>query len=337
MKFRISKVSSSSNPKPTNQRIKNISPTLYDDPAFSPDPHSHPFFATSHDAAWAPPPAATHSNIDLNTRPPFSLSPPVADNFVNVDELHQQPPNPSMSPDEASANTLHNTQPFPTTTNAFEYRPPLASTSSEPRSVDSQQPLEAVPKSLETSSSIPQKKKKNSITMFWRKPEPLDITSKPAQLEDKRHEPPPSYDTIFSTRPTHSRNLTAPEIQHSVNRPSMPPRPATTAVDVKPPPTAIGGRPIRALDRIDELDESNPLGLPVHHGGPYEAIQKLVQQNRVPHNVGSQYQVHTLYLYLIHFNTSRRRPMRIIRRNPHLLTDTRTISQDQVRFLLVSR
>ena len=27
---------------------------------------------------------------------------------------------------------------------------------------------------------------------------------------------------------------------------------------------------------IDELDESNPLGVALHHGGPYEAIQKMV-------------------------------------------------------------
>jgi hypothetical protein len=34
----------------------------------------------------------------------------------------------------------------------------------------------------------------------------------------------------------------------------------------------------RDLDPIDELDESNPLGLSLHHGGPYEAIKKLSQQ-----------------------------------------------------------
>lgn len=32
----------------------------------------------------------------------------------------------------------------------------------------------------------------------------------------------------------------------------------------------------RELDMIDELDESNPLGVALHHGGPYEAIQKMV-------------------------------------------------------------
>jgi len=30
----------------------------------------------------------------------------------------------------------------------------------------------------------------------------------------------------------------------------------------------------RELDMIDELDETNPSGVALHHGGPYEAIQK---------------------------------------------------------------
>lgn len=32
----------------------------------------------------------------------------------------------------------------------------------------------------------------------------------------------------------------------------------------------------RELDMIDELDETNPSGVALHHGGPYEAIQKMV-------------------------------------------------------------
>ena len=35
--------------------------------------------------------------------------------------------------------------------------------------------------------------------------------------------------------------------------------------------------PPRDLDRIDELDESDPLGYAWHHGGPYEAIAKASQ------------------------------------------------------------
>ncbi|KAK0465614.1 uncharacterized protein EV420DRAFT_969712 [Desarmillaria tabescens] len=38
------------------------------------------------------------------------------------------------------------------------------------------------------------------------------------------------------------------------------------------------------LDPIDELDQTNPLGMRLHHGGPYEAIQKVVK----PQNKGQQ-------------------------------------------------
>jgi len=33
------------------------------------------------------------------------------------------------------------------------------------------------------------------------------------------------------------------------------------------------------LDRIDELDETNPFGQAVHHGGPYEAVSRIVQKD----------------------------------------------------------
>jgi hypothetical protein len=35
------------------------------------------------------------------------------------------------------------------------------------------------------------------------------------------------------------------------------------------------------LDRIDELDETNPFGPAIHHGGPYEAISRIVQKGSV--------------------------------------------------------
>jgi len=33
------------------------------------------------------------------------------------------------------------------------------------------------------------------------------------------------------------------------------------------------------LDRIDELDETNPFGQAIHHGGPYEAVSRIVQKD----------------------------------------------------------
>lgn len=293
MKFRFSKTPAY--PKHTNISIKSIPSTLYDDPAFSDDPLSHPFFATSHDAAWAPPPAPTTSSMDPNTPPSVSFASPV--NFPNTDSFK-----PLMLPNEASTSAFYDGQ-SSSTTNASESQPSLTPPSTAPTSVDSHQPLDVARKPVEVPHPLPQKKK-NSIAMFWRKSETIEKPSKYEQPDNKRHESPPSYDTVTSARPPHSRGLSAPEIPHSVDRPNMPPRPATTAVDAKPPSTAskriIGGRHVRAheLDRIDELDESNPLGIAVHHGGPYEAIQKVVG-SMIPHNIGSQYQVRPSYLRVL--------------------------------------
>lgn len=38
----------------------------------------------------------------------------------------------------------------------------------------------------------------------------------------------------------------------------------------------------RDLDRIDELDETNPLGFAMHHDGPYEAIMRAQGSSKLP-------------------------------------------------------
>lgn len=34
------------------------------------------------------------------------------------------------------------------------------------------------------------------------------------------------------------------------------------------------------LDKIDELDETNPWGVALHHGGPYEAALKVIKPEK---------------------------------------------------------
>ena len=48
---------------------------------------------------------------------------------------------------------------------------------------------------------------------------------------------------------------------------------------------------------IDELDESNPLGIALHHGGPYEAIQRVVGSRTYPQQ--APYNVSVNYLALL--------------------------------------
>ncbi|KAL0951454.1 hypothetical protein HGRIS_008143 [Hohenbuehelia grisea] len=82
-------------------------------------------------------------------------------------------------------------------------------------------------------------------------------------------------------RPKTTRNISAPEL-HDAERAELPPRPSTTLADQPAQSKSANGATQRRgqLDRIDELDETNPLGLHIHHGGPYEAINRLVSEQR---------------------------------------------------------
>lgn len=63
-----------------------------------------------------------------------------------------------------------------------------------------------------------------------------------------------------------------PELHKADVQPVPLPRSASAPSDM-PPPKPIQ---VRSLDRIDELDETNPFGSHLHHGGPYEAISRLI-------------------------------------------------------------
>ncbi|KAF5385145.1 hypothetical protein D9615_001360 [Tricholomella constricta] len=264
---------------------KAFTSSLYDDPAFSPDPHSHPFFATT----WAPP---FHAQPGLKGDTcPQPLS--TANDFQLL-----LPPNTSMFSDDHSSTTHE--------TNSSSNHTTSTSFSSPPTSTDSHSSPWAPLPSDKVAQSLPwppetQKKKKN-ITMFWRKTPPETVLESVDLARNVLSEPSSSRNMVQTNRPAPARNVTTPETIKSAKRPVLPPRSVTTAADSKPPPTSsrriIGGLTIRAheLDRIDELDESNPLGLPLHHRGPYEAVQKAVNQEskeRGPHNIGSQYQLAT--------------------------------------------
>ena len=84
---------------------------------------------------------------------------------------------------------------------------------------------------------------------------------------DSEH-PPPYEPSKEQSRPLALRVESAPEM-HLVQPVIPPQRPSTAPL-----------RRRNKLDKIDELDESNPLGMPLHHGGPYEAIGGIVSQSR---------------------------------------------------------
>ncbi|KAG6862185.1 hypothetical protein C0995_004267 [Termitomyces sp. Mi166 len=221
---------------------------LYHDPAFSSDPHAHPFFAT-----------------------PWSLKP------------HDRP-RPMFSDDHSS--TTHESS---SSSNHTSSTPP---TSADSHSAPWTPTAE---KSSHLRWPPEVQKKKKTLAMFWRRSPPETVL---ASVDLTRNvSPDPSPRTMSPRTPVHS--ITAPGANVSSNRPKLLRRPPTSATDFKPPPLAsrriAGGLAMRGseLDRIDELDESNPVGLSLHHGGPYEAVHKTTcpTENNVPHNIGSQYQL----------------------------------------------
>ncbi|KAG0704374.1 hypothetical protein DFH29DRAFT_912061 [Suillus ampliporus] len=97
----------------------------------------------------------------------------------------------------------------------------------------------------------------------------------------------PAMYSLASNRPIPKRNVTAPEQREKVVKP------ATVRFNTAPVHADGSNRPTgkrrmknfirrftssRALDRIDEMDETDPFGAGWHHGGPYEAIGSNLAQ-----------------------------------------------------------
>jgi len=126
------------------------------------------------------------------------------------------------------------------------------------------------------------------MSMFWRKAHAAKVDSD-HNLTARLSAPPPAYEAVISDGPAPAEEIRAES--------GIRAQTGIEATDSKPPPAAaarhlIGGVAISAheLDRIDELDESNPMGLPLHHGGRYEAVLKApspenTEQRKRPHNI----------------------------------------------------
>ncbi len=124
-------------------------------------------------------------------------------------------------------------------------------------------------------------------------PQPLPTQEIPQQMYQYQQQQQPQ-------RPSNSRHTT-PEKSHPEEEVPQPiRRNAPLILRYEPPPepqpTAEEHRHARAqakrgrtnqLDPIDEMDQTNPLGMRLHHGGPYEAIQKVVKSKSKEQQVRS--------------------------------------------------
>ncbi|KAG5654731.1 hypothetical protein H0H81_007487 [Sphagnurus paluster] len=273
----------------SNSSMFAVNSSLYDDPAFSPDPHAHPFFATT-----VPPAPVSFSPLKGDARPPLNITTRLK--HTPVPSLRQHP-TPMFSDDHSS--TTHETS---SSSNHTSLTSPPTSTDSHSSPWPAPSPAEKAAQPPPWPPETQTQKKKKNITMFWRRTPPETVLESAAP--DLAHDvPQPKPRSTSSSpmsqtpRPAPARILSAPKAAKPIKRPILPTRPATTAGDSKPPPSAarraLGGLSLRPseLDRIDELDESNPLGLPVHHGGPYEAAHRPITQEPIRESsIGSQYQ-----------------------------------------------
>ncbi|KAF8632982.1 hypothetical protein AX15_001579 [Amanita polypyramis BW_CC] len=276
MRLKISKTASAANAGPFN-KLKTIPHSLYDDPAFSADPNVNPLCSSSYDiSSWVVDPPKGHPSI--NSRRTHT-------NAQNNNEVTLiQPPNSPVY-------LIAQPQPF----KSKPMTPPATSLVVSP-------PSTSLPDLSSTSVSASDSSLPTPATPSGSR---LSLTDMPsAAVNNKRR-----IDFPFFKR----KSLPEPAAgSHPINV-SMS---SSTAVQLKRLGSSLNGaidsaktaghetkysqaprayRPAgmaQGLDMIDELDESNPLGIALHHGGPYEAIRKMVDPrgyaHQAPYNPNQQ-------------------------------------------------
>jgi len=252
--------------------LKVICPSLHDDPAFSADPHSNPYSVTSHDS-WLSPPPLGHPVLKNNKkRSNIALTPhDTVGSDLDSDFHLIQPPNSPVIPSGSNSSPQ-----YPTTRNI------LPTVSGPSSSMNQSLTSSAMSEGSRRSSLLSPPKKENKQMKFLSRrqsaqPQPIkSFFSSIGKKERRRSELPLSGDTTPRPR----------SAQHTEDLP--------TSTSAAPRIPEYRGR-LQDLDQIDELDETNPWGIPIHHGGPYEAVNAQVNKrvgNRLPNN--GLYNMHAL-------------------------------------------
>ncbi|KAF8973593.1 hypothetical protein BDZ97DRAFT_378851 [Flammula alnicola] len=301
MKFRLSV-------QPTKPKeFKSIAPShLLSDPAFSADPHSNPYFVNN--PTWVSSPPVGHPVLkSKNTRPVAKFA---TDNSIiasaDFDFQLLQPPNSPVSFLGGSGTPDSPRFPFPSPLNNPSSTP-ASKTAAPSTTASSSLGPRTVTVAASTASSVTlqppalkEEKKKRMPFLSRRKPsQPAVPNASLTALKSPKSKAgplPTSYDVTQSARPAAPRMASEPVvIQSNAKRPAFPPRHATTGADT-PSSTAASSSTAskrlgeglssrnQDLDRIDELDETNPWGISLHHGGPYEAAVQALRrgENRMP-------------------------------------------------------
>ncbi|RDX51113.1 hypothetical protein OH76DRAFT_1455045 [Lentinus brumalis] len=184
-------------------------------------------------------------------------SPVYASASLAAQDMWQPPPPYSDSDTESSSSSNPQT---PAVT-------PHSSSSHLPR--DSRQ---------STAPPLPEKRSQSH-----QQPEPIASSASRQAAEHSEKGGKVKRPEVVLRPPINARNASAPELHQPPRAVDVPPRPSTVPIPAEAAPPqprrrssknpSIATAP-RDLDRIDELDESDPLGFAWHHDGPYEAIAK---------------------------------------------------------------
>ncbi|KIJ65010.1 hypothetical protein HYDPIDRAFT_110910 [Hydnomerulius pinastri MD-312] len=248
-----------------------LSISVLNDPAFSTDPRSHPHFPLTNAGSYKAPPSKSPASYPrrLTQQPP--LIPP---------ESYEAPPQEMEIPRATDV-------PFQVSHHPLgEKYPPSPSSVSVSLESDSLTILSAF--TSPTVSSATSHNHPSVLTPAGRPPAPVALFPPPNPYPSPSPPPPvkdepkpPSPPRQQPGRPAMPHNVSAPEMRPKVDRQPPPVRAESAPVVPVKKRTSGKGRMrnlVRRLtsrhnlDRIDELDETDPFGGGFHHGGPYEAI-----------------------------------------------------------------
>ncbi|CAA7268003.1 unnamed protein product [Cyclocybe aegerita] len=281
MKFRIT---AQPKAKKAEREPKSLAPSLLDDPAFSADPHSHPDFVTSHEPEWTTSPPVGHPPLKKTRRRRILVT---DENLTDTEFPLIQPPNTPAPP--SSAPTDPPSLPVPPDVlrqvpALNNHHPPAASTA--PSSLPKRAPTSILSIDPDPAPQPPKHEKKGGLMTFLTRRKttpspaaPPAATPRSKKLQAHRSLVPDLPNDV--TRPPAPRQISEPIKPPTQGRPPMAVSTAASAAGSSASKRHAGGANSRLqdLDKIDELDETNPWGISLHHKGPYEAAVQAIKQN----------------------------------------------------------
>ena len=270
-------------PRPimADRNLKPVAPSLLSDPAFSTDPSAHPYAVRTSHEPWLSSPPAGHPKLKSKSRRRRSGD----DSASDSEPFHIIPP-----PNSPVNFGLQNTTPFSVpqrvvteTVGPHSQSTSALTTAAEPLSARQSHPnLSPAPITTAPPPATPRRRRITLMTILKRR-----ATQQPQSTASANSVPRKALNSSksLSNKSDVTRTLAQP---NRMSNEGFPPNPVTLGNSVPSMPSTIHPTPtqrvvdipanrLENLDRIDELDETNPWGIGFHHGGPYEAAVEAIR------------------------------------------------------------